>query len=206
MTWELNVTGWCSPPLPLSNWHQPKSDHRTIWLPSDSVALKLKGVNIHLSYVKLFIKKPRDWRGFGSIPWHAKTKVRLRFIQTRGFRVAVPPIVWIKENKCVFNKHTIKAWVSCSWQVPTSSVTHLTVSMHQRTILGRKGPWRVPCQLKKPFKGTRQFSCCEEQQRIVFPWFALQSSQLNISGSLIFHWQGPAYTQGFKITYFMLLF
>ena len=126
---------------------------------------------------KVVHKKPRDWRGFGSIPWHAKTKVRLRFIQTRVFGFVW---VWMKENKCVFDKHSTKARVSCSWRrVP--SATHLTVStVHaslcfhdQRTRLGRKGPWRVPCQLKKPFKGTRQFSCCEEQQRIVFPWFAL---------------------------------
>ena len=34
-----------------------------------------------------------------------------------------------------------------------------------------EGPWRAPCQLKKPFKGPRRRrgSCWEERKRIVFP-------------------------------------
>ena len=37
------------------------------------------------------------------------------------------------------------------------------------------GPWRAPCQLKKPFKGPRhrRGSCREERKKIVFPWWGV---------------------------------
>ena len=41
----------------------------------------------------------------------------------------LPPNFWINENKCGFDKHTIKACVTCFYDVLSPSVSHLTVSL-----------------------------------------------------------------------------
>ena len=83
----------------------------------------------------------------------------------------------IGKKKCVFYKHTIKVCVSCSLQCPGTSascVAHLTVSLYLCSYGSNarvEGPWRVPCKLKKPFKGSwrRQWSCLEKRKRKLFP-------------------------------------
>jgi len=71
------------------------------------------------------------------------------------------------------------SWNLCS----APSAAHLVVSCSSGSNTRVEGPWRAPCQLKKPFKGPRRRrrSCWEELQRIVFPptrghWFALQAN------------------------------
>ena len=73
-----------------------------------------------------------------------------------------PPIFWINENKCVFNKHRIKVGCSCSCRCPGTflGAKHATpnsaiVSLSFRKQHTRRGPRRALCKLKKPFKSPR---------------------------------------------------
>ena len=71
------------------------------------------------------------------------------------------PNFWINENKCVFNKHAIKAFVRCSCQCPEISVPStrsLTLSCFTVVVLEATHEARMRAlkgQLKKIFKGQR---------------------------------------------------
>ena len=83
-----------------------------------------------------------------------------------------PSNVWINVNKCVFNRHTIKIWVSCSWgshDTSAPSKRHLTVSDYLSNAPGKRlrAPRRTLCQLNKPFKGSETRQCWKEVKRII---------------------------------------
>ena len=59
--------------------------------------------------------------------------------------------------------------VPYTWQRKPDSVIDF-LSFRRQSTRQFKGPWREPCLLEKPFKGTRlrRGSCWEERKRIVF--------------------------------------